>query len=37
LPGTDEETFNKMVDKFKKMLTTMKMSSFNRDVWSWAK
>lgn len=37
LPGTDEESFNKMVDKFKKMLTSMKLSSFNRDVWSWAK
>ena len=37
LPGTDQETFDKMVDKFKKMLTRMKLSPFNRDVWSWAK
>jgi hypothetical protein len=34
LPGTDEEGFEKMVNKFKAMLTSMKLSPFNRDIWS---
>jgi hypothetical protein len=34
LPGTDEATFEKMVNKFKAMLTSMKLSPFNRDIWS---
>ena len=34
LPGTDSSTFEKAVDKFKKMLGSMKVSSFNRDLWS---
>jgi Extracellular link domain len=34
LPGTDEAGFEKMVNKFKAMLTSMKLSPFNRDLWS---
>ena len=34
LPGTDPSAFNKMVDKFKKMLNSLTVSPFNRDVWS---
>lgn len=34
LPGTDPSTFEKMVDKWKKMLHSFKLSPFNRDVWS---
>jgi hypothetical protein len=34
LPGTDEATFEKMVNKFKAMLTSMKLSPFNREIWS---
>jgi hypothetical protein len=34
LPGTDEAGFEKMVNKFKSMLTSMKLSPFNREIWS---
>jgi hypothetical protein len=34
LPGTDEAGFEKMVNKFKAMLRTMKLSPFNREIWS---
>jgi len=34
LPGTDEDGFNKMVNKFKAMLASMKLSPYNRDQWS---
>jgi len=34
LPGSDPVGFNKMVDKFKKMLAGLHMSPFNRVVWS---
>jgi hypothetical protein len=34
LPGTDETAFNKMVDRFKQMLSSMKLSPFNRVTWS---
>lgn len=34
LPGTDEAAFEKMVNKFKAMLTSMKLSPFNREIWS---
>jgi hypothetical protein len=34
LPGTDPSAFEKMVDKWKKMLSSLKLSPFNRDVWS---
>jgi hypothetical protein len=34
LPGTDESAFNAMVNKFKAMLTRMKLSPYNRDQWS---
>jgi hypothetical protein len=34
LPGTDEEGFERMVNKFKAMLRSMKLSPFNRDIWS---
>jgi hypothetical protein len=34
VPGTDPSAFNKMVDKFKKMLAGLSLSPFNRDVWS---
>jgi hypothetical protein len=34
LPGTDDTAFNNMVNKFKSMLTSMKLSPYNRDQWS---
>jgi hypothetical protein len=34
LPGTDSKQFEKMVDKFKKMINSIKLSPFNRDIWS---
>ena len=34
LPGTDDTTFNNLVNKFKSMLTSMKLSPYNRDQWS---
>ena len=34
VPGTDENAFNQMVNKFKNMIHTMTISSFNRDGWS---
>ena len=34
LPGTDDSAFNAMVNKFKAMLTSMKLSPYNRDQWS---
>jgi hypothetical protein len=34
LPGADPAGFNQMVDKFKSMLKSMKVSPFNRDGWS---
>jgi hypothetical protein len=34
LPGTDSKEFEKMVDKFKKMINSIKLSPFNRDIWS---
>ena len=34
VPGADNESFNKAVDKFKAMLTSMTLSPFNRSVWS---
>uniref|UniRef100_A0A6C0B2R1 Link domain-containing protein n=1 Tax=viral metagenome TaxID=1070528 RepID=A0A6C0B2R1_9ZZZZ len=34
LPGTDEAGFERMVNKFKSMLRQMKLSPFNRDIWS---
>ena len=34
LPGTDENAFNNMVNKFKSMLRSMKLSPYNRDQWS---
>jgi hypothetical protein len=34
LPNTDQSAFNKLVDKWKKMLSSLKLSPFNRDVWS---
>lgn len=34
IPGTDENSFNQMVNKFKNMINTMTISSFNRDGWS---
>jgi hypothetical protein len=35
LPTDDPKSFDKMVDKFKKMLP-MKLTGFNRDIWSEA-
>jgi hypothetical protein len=35
LPGSENtQEFDKQVNKFKSMLTSMKLSPFNRDVWS---
>jgi hypothetical protein len=34
LPGTDQAGFDAMVNKFKGMLTQMKLSPFSRDIWS---
>ena len=34
VPGTDPSAFNKLVDKFKKMIAGLSLSPFNRDVWS---
>ena len=34
LPGTDPSTFQKMVNKWKGMIGSLKLSPFNRDVWS---
>jgi hypothetical protein len=34
VPGTDSKQFDKMVDKFKSMLNSIKLSPFNRDIWS---
>jgi len=34
LPGSDETAFNSMVNKFKSMITSMKLSPYNRDQWS---
>lgn len=34
IPGTDPASFDKMVDKFKGMLSKFSVSSFNRDGWS---
>lgn len=34
VPGTDTERFNEMVGRFRDMLNTMKLSSFNRREWS---
>jgi hypothetical protein len=34
LPGTDDSEFQVSVNKFKSMLTSMKLSPFNRDIWS---
>ena len=34
LPNTDPSTFDKLVEKWKKMLKSLKLSPFNRDVWS---
>lgn len=34
LPGQDTKAFDQLVDKFKKMLSSMIVSPFNRNVWS---
>lgn len=34
LPGTDTGSFDRMVDRFKGMLSKFSVSSFNRDGWS---
>jgi hypothetical protein len=34
LPGKDTKAFDELVDKFKKMLGSMIVSPFNRNVWS---
>lgn len=34
LPGTDPKAFDDMVNKFKKMINSISLSPFNRDVWS---
>jgi hypothetical protein len=34
LPGTDMDKFDSMVNRFKEMLNTMKMSPFSRREWS---
>jgi len=34
VPGTDNASFNNMVNKFKSMLTRMTVSPFNRSGWS---
>jgi hypothetical protein len=34
VPGTDEEGFNKAVNKFKAMLSSINLSPFNRSIWS---
>lgn len=37
LPSENPQQFNKMVDKFKRMLNSIKVSGFNRDIWSESK
>ena len=34
LPGTDPKAFDQMVDKFKKMMNSISLSPFNRNLWS---
>jgi len=34
LPGTDRQKFDSMVNKFKEMIKTMKLSPFSRSEWS---
>lgn len=34
VPGTDTQSFDKAVDKFKSMLSKFSVSAFNRDGWS---
>ena len=34
LPGTENNAFNQMVDKYKSMLSRMTVSAFNRAGWS---
>ena len=34
LPGTDRDAFDSMVNRFKEMLNTMKLSPFSRREWS---
>jgi hypothetical protein len=34
IPGTDTNAFNRMVDKYKSMLSRMSVSAFNRMGWS---
>lgn len=34
LPGTDSKVFDEMVEKFKKMMHSISLSPFNRNVWS---
>jgi hypothetical protein len=34
VPGTDTASFEKLVNKFKSMLHSMKVSPFSRDTWS---
>lgn len=34
LPGSDDAGFNKMVNKFKSMLSSIRLSPFNREIWS---
>ena len=34
LPGTDTEAFNREVNRFKAMLTSIRLSPFNRSLWS---
>ena len=34
LPGTDNKEYDAMVNKFKKMINSISLSPFNRNVWS---
>jgi hypothetical protein len=34
LPGSDDAGFNKMVNKFKSMLSSIRLSPYNREIWS---
>ena len=34
LPGSDDPGFNKMVNKFKAMLSSIRLSPYNREIWS---
>jgi len=34
VPGTNNQAFDAMVNKFKNMLGSMKVGAFNRDIWS---